>query len=51
MAKSDVLVRMQADTKNYDANIAKARRQLENFKKDNLSLGGILKQSTASIMS
>ncbi len=51
MAKSDVLVRMQADTKNYDANIAKARRQLENFKKDNLSLGGVLKQSTASIMS
>jgi TP901 family phage tail tape measure protein len=42
---------MNADTKNYDANIAKARKQLEGFKKDNLSLGGILKQGTASIMS
>ena len=34
MAKSDVLVRMKADTQNYDANIAKARRSLDQFKKD-----------------
>lgn len=50
MAKSDVLVRMQADTKNYDANIAKARRQLEAFNKDNLTAGGILKQMTSSVL-
>ena len=29
MAKTDVLVRMKADTKEYDANIQKARKQLE----------------------
>jgi hypothetical protein len=50
MAKGDVLVRMKADVSNYDANIAKARRQLENFKKDNLSLGGIINQSTKSLV-
>ena len=49
MANSDVLVRLQANTKNYDANIAKARRQLDQFKKDNLSLGGVLKQSTSAL--
>ena len=49
MANSDVLVRMQADTKNYDANIAKARRTLESFVQENLSLGGVMKQSTAAI--
>ena len=48
MANSDVLVRMKADTQNYDANIAKARRQLDQFKKDNLSLGGAMKQATSS---
>lgn len=50
MAKGDVLVRMKADVSNYDANIAKARRQLENFTKDNLSLGGALKQTSSSLM-
>ena len=50
MAKSDVLVRMKADVSNYDANIAKARRQLENFKKDNLSMSGILKQTSSSLL-
>lgn len=50
MAKSDVLVRMKADTQNYDANIAKARKQLDQFKKDNLSLGGVMKQSTSQLM-
>ena len=49
MANSDVLVRMKADTQNYDANIAKARKQLDAFKKDNLSLGGIMKQSTTQL--
>ena len=50
MAKSEVLVRMKADTQNYDANIAKARRQLDQFKKDNLSMGGVLKQLSGSLV-
>lgn len=50
MAKSDVLVRMKADVSNYDANIAKARRQLEAFRKDNLSMGGVLKQTSSSML-
>ena len=50
MAKSDVLVRMKADTQNYDANIAKARRQLDAFKKDNLSAGGVMKQLSGSLV-
>lgn len=50
MAKGDVLVRMKADVSGYDANIAKARRQLENFKKDNLSLGGVLKQTQGTLL-
>ena len=51
MAKGDVLVRMKADVSNYDANIAKARRTLEGFKQDNLTFGGVLNQSTKSIVS
>lgn len=51
MANSDVLVRVQANTKNYDANMAKASRTLAQFKKDNLSLGGVMKQSTAALTS
>lgn len=51
MAKSDVLVRMKADTKNYDANIAKARMQLEGFKEANLSASGAIKQLTGSLIS
>ena len=51
MANSDILVRMRADTKNYDANIAKARRQLDQFKRDNLSLGGVMKQTTSVMTS
>ena len=50
MAKSDVLVRMKADTSGYDANIAKARRQLDQFKKDNLSMGGVLKQLNSNLL-
>ena len=49
MAKTDMLVRAQADFRNYDANMAKASRQLDQFKKDNLSLGGVLKQSTSAL--
>ena len=51
MAKSDVLVRMRADTTGYDANIAKARKQLEAFKQENLTLGGVINQSSKSIVS
>ena len=51
MAKSDVLVRMKADTTGYDANIAKARRQLDQFKRDNLTAGGALKQLSGTLMS
>lgn len=50
MAKSNVLVRVEADTKNYDANIAKARKQLEKFGEDNLSAGGILKQLSGNLI-
>jgi len=50
MAKSDVLLRMKADVSNYDANIAKARKTLDGFKQDNLTLGGIMNQSTKSIV-
>lgn len=49
MANSDVLVRMKADTTGYNANIAKARRTLEGFKNDNLTLGGILAQTTKNL--
>ena len=51
MANGDVLIRMKADVSNYDANIAKARQQLNNFRKDNLTLGGVLKQTQSSLLS
>ena len=51
MAKSDVLIKMKADVSNYDANMAKARKQLEGFKKDNLSVGGVMKQVSGSMVS
>ena len=41
---------MKADTKEYDANIQKARKQLERFGEDNLSAGGILKQLSGSLV-
>lgn len=50
MASNTVNVRMTADVGNYDANIAKARRQLEGFKKDNLSMGGVMKQLSGSFV-
>lgn len=49
MAKSDILVRAKADVSGYDANLAKARKQLERFKEDNLSVGGTMKQVAATI--
>ena len=49
MAK-DVITRFKADVGNYDANIAKARRQLEGFKKDNLSAGGVIKQLSSNLV-
>lgn len=49
MAKSDILVRAKADVSGYDANLAKARKQLERFKEDNLSVGGTMKQVSATI--
>ena len=51
MARSDVLFRLKADTAGYDANLAKARRQLDAFKKDNLTMGGIMKQLTGNMLS
>ena len=51
MAKSDVLVRIKADTTGYDPNIAKARRQLDQFKRDNLTAGGAIKQLSGSLVS
>ena len=50
MANSDMLVRIKADTDNYNAGIAKARKTLEGFRQDNLTLGGIINQSTKSVV-
>jgi hypothetical protein len=50
MANSDMLVRIKANTDNYNAGIAKARRTLDGFKQDNLTLGGIINQSTKSLV-
>lgn len=44
-----MLVRVQADTKNYDANLAKASKTLKQFADNNLSMGGILKQSAGAL--
>ena len=44
-----MIVRIQADTKNYDANLAKASKTLKQFADNNLSMGGILKQSTGAL--
>jgi TP901 family phage tail tape measure protein len=42
---------MKADVSNYDANIAKARKQLDGFRKDNLSMGGVMKQLSGTLTS
>ena len=49
MAK-DIITRWKADTREYDANLAKAKKQLEGFKKDNLSASGALKQLSGSLV-
>lgn len=49
MANSDMLVRVKADTKNYDANLAKASKTLKQFADNNLSMGGVLRQSTSAL--
>lgn len=51
MANSDVIVRIKADAQNYDANLAKATKTLDQFKKNNLSLGGIANQATSALTS
>lgn len=51
MANKDFLFRAKADTSNYDANLAKARRQLDGFAKANLSAGGAIKQLSGSLVS
>lgn len=50
MANSDFLIRAKADTKNYDANLAKAKKQLDNFANANLSAGGILRQTSTQLV-
>lgn len=50
MANKDFLFRAKADTRNYDANIAKARQQLDSFAKANLSTGGVIKQMSGSLV-
>lgn len=51
MANKDMIVRIQADTKNYDANLAKASKTLKQFADNNLSMSGVLKQSTSALTS
>lgn len=46
----DVISRLLLDTSGYDSNMAKARRTLDGFKKDNLSLGGVMKQMSGSLV-
>jgi hypothetical protein len=50
MGKSDVLVRFKAETQNYDANVAKAKKQLDDFGKANFSVGGAMKQTTSMLV-
>ena len=51
MANSDFLIRAKADTKNYDANLARAKKQLDSFTQANMSAGGIMKQMSSSLVS
>jgi len=45
-----MLVRIKANTDNYNAGIAKASRTLNQFKQENLTMGGIINQSTKSLV-
>lgn len=49
MANSDMLVRIKANTDNYNAGIARASRTLSQFKQDNLTAGGVINQLTKSL--
>ena len=51
MARSDFLVRMKADTSGYDANVAKAKKQLDSFANANFTTGGLMKQLSSSLVS
>lgn len=49
MANSNMIVRVMADTKNYNANLAQASRTLSNFAKNNLTASGAVKQMTTAM--
>lgn len=49
MANSDMLVRIKANTDNYNAGIASASRALNQFKQSNLTVGGAISQLTKSL--
>ncbi|MBQ1780396.1 MAG: phage tail tape measure protein, partial [Bacteroidales bacterium] len=49
MANKDMLVRVMADTKNYNANLAQASRTLDQFAKNNLTASGAIKQATSAL--
>lgn len=51
MSNKDFLFRVKADTANYDANLAKAKKQLDGFAKANLSAGGAIKQLSGNLIS
>lgn len=51
MANSNMLVRVMADTKNYNANLAQASKTLSNFAKNNLTASGAVKQMTSAMTS
>ena len=51
MSNKDFLFRVKADTKNYDANLAKAKKQLDGFAQANLSAGGAIKQLSGQLVS
>ena len=49
MANKDMLIRINADTKNYNANLAKASKTLDQFAKTNLTASGVIKQATTAL--
>ena len=50
MAKSDILVKFKAETQQYDANVAKAKKQIQDFAQSNYTAGGALKQMTGQLV-
>lgn len=49
MANKDMLIRVNADTKNYNANLSKASKTLDQFAKTNLTASGVIKQATTAL--